>query len=1123
MRDKFIDINTGTFISTYDYNKFNNDVKQMKYNSGKYTEYNNIFRDPKVSTDIKSKFQLDTKFTSTAKEEIIPSTAIRYLIDEYSNLFSEEMADAKDSIISILNESPAKPINPIVGNSYFKLFSFEFNGQIHNAILELDSDNELIDQDIWSSISIEENSKRTTLAELLRLAKDPMADSKTKLKSHNIGYYETIDENTEAYKYHREQYFNKGLDTDGNLRHKYEEHFHIKFFDKELSKGRVLSSIDNPSTKLSVVTNPNINRKIVIKTINPNEQYLSERYNQLDTVDKQFLGDVKQHMQRIILDVFPTLIVPENFMAYVFASKTQNIGKVLKDFIGWRTIQEEHTETDLFGVVQRFIQADSLTRPQLQNDIKVRSKKFSETYTEYETDVLKSANTQLAYLYNHKDIKDKSLFTGWDDKLNVPYFKTFDEVMEYRNNSINTFVKKNADNLNYDLPAVLSSLSEELYNLKPHTDFESSYKLLTGLVNDDQFMARYRKADGSTIGNKMASMVTGKKVSVSRLGSDTNLAKALENWKDVLYKVSRVNSKFDQTLGVVLRYTSMNTMWLNYHTGVKNVMKGVTDILIESVGDEFFNRKHVGKAMNQYRGAIPNILASIHTEGSPDLISAIVKQYLYLFEDHTEGKLAKQTGGKLSEITNRAEAIAYSIMTGGEHFLQFTALLAMMHSHRIVNGIVMSKNEYIGHRKNKSIRKFLDTTQIAELDKYLEVLDKGKDKNYKLRDYIGEWTAKYAKGLTSEQMKLIKEDIKTETKKATEEFEGIPNKDGNLKLIKHKTVFEQFKYDDAKTVKNDKDEEVKNYHQGFVTRDKEFTIDQENIFLKRVQALNQSIHGIYNTIDRNALQNNLMFEIVFQFRKWIRPNWIRYMGVKGNYNPISGVDNNPFSERLGQNRSGAFQDFFKFMKTPLIRNAETNRENGYANVSITSFKNMIASQAEFFKNISFYYSILDPHEQANVKRAAQFAINTIVITAALLLAGAGYDPDKDKDKLIKPQSWLIYLLAGLQTEYVDLIPVYGWATFYNQTKKSTVPSELQLVNLSKLMMDVVAYPIRDEEQRVYQSGIYKGEDKRKVDLMKGTPILRQWHKEHYLGQSINYYGMFNPFVNSKGGSSSNSK
>ena len=145
----------------------------------------------------------------------------------------------------------------------------------------------------------------------------------------------------------------------------------------------------------------------------------------------------------------------------------------------------------------------------------------------------------------------------------------------------------------------------------------------------------------------------------------------------------------------------------------------------------------------------------------------------------------------------------------------------------------------------------------------------------------------------------------------------------------------------------------------------------------------------------------------------------------------------------------------------------------------------------------------------------QFIANTVLTTVSLFIAGAAYKAGgkEEKDKLFKPLSWTVYNVASLQTEHMDLIPIYGWAQFYRRTKQNVVPVEKQIGDLVKLLYDITATPFRTYEQKVHKAGIYKGKSKIEIDLEKAIPMYRQIHKEMYMNSSIDYYNMANPIFN----------
>ena len=78
-------------------------------------------------------------------------------------------------------------------------------------------------------------------------------------------------------------------------------------------------------------------------------------------------------------------------------------------------------------------------------------------------------------------------------------------------------------------------------------------------------------------------------------------------------------------------------------------------------------------------------------------------------------------------------------MTSGEHFLQMTSLIAIAKSHRLVNGQMMSRNEYIANRKEQLVREILSPEEIESLDTFIANQNKNENQNYRPIDNVQKW------------------------------------------------------------------------------------------------------------------------------------------------------------------------------------------------------------------------------------------------------------------------------------------------------------------------------------------------------------------------------------------------
>ena len=1099
LRNKFIDPNTGGFIAKYERSKFNKEVGRNKYNQVKVGNLVYTIN----SKDSSSFTALYDMTNNKSKTPTKVNDVLRDYINEVQRLVSvsskiKEMYD-KGSIDSTM---PGHRLVPIA--------SFEQDGSIRDIVIAIPDDyaNHTYTAKVKvlnSMMYVKTNDEYVSYTDLLEGNRNPIAIDKDSYdSSKHLGYYNEIPKGIGAYKTFIEAYHTQGMADNSSLRNAYEKQNNIKFTDIEISKSKGLT------TSNSVLLENNMNRDIKVERLVPHDKFLSEKYKTLNPKDIEFLNNIKDIIDKVTRDVFPTRILADDTIPYIFLNSTAGIGKTFLNFIGWQSIQEEHVTQDLLGNTKHFFQANTLNKPDIKYLMKVPHKKITDTYYEHEKATVEAANIRLENLkkYN-KEITQEA-------------FKTYDEVLDYNDAVMQEFLQKNNSNINHDIPSVLNHFIEELYNIKTNVDFEHTFNLLLNTVASNDFQARYKRANGQNFVDAAYKAVTGQVSYVTKKGKDTELHGRLLAAVNPYGKVSRVNTKMDQITGTLLRYVSMNTMMLNVHTGIKNILQGMSTDTIEAAGKEYFSMKDFGRALNMYISNINNIWASRGQEESFSVTAAVLKEFSEIYEDHSEGKLKKELGGALAKITNAVEAVGYGIMTAGEHLNQMTVLLAMMQSHRLVNGEVLSKAEFINNRQEKVIRPLLNTTQIAAVDAFIEKEKEKENTKYRNRDFFTQWLRFSGNDMLEDSQKdVIAKAMKVEEDKATETFEGkknlVPSNEDKTKFKDttvggFPTLLSMYKLDTNKEVEVD-GKKVKNYNYGKLIIDPALSPQNIATFSNRVRAMNQKLHGIYNTYDRSALQNNLMFEAAFQFRKWMYSTWVNYMG--SNFSIKPGMqDDSQFGEALGHHRQGIFVDFAKFIHTPAYRAMVANKQNDVTN-PVNGLMNIFKAQINFLQNLKYEYALLNTVEKANVDRSIQFIKNTILTTAALFVAGAAYKAGgaDEKKKIFKPLSWTVYNMASLQTEHMDLVPVYGWFMFYKRTKQNVVPVEKQIGDLTKLLYDITATPFRTEEQKVHKAGIYKDKSKIQIDLEKAIPMYRQVHKEMYMTSSIDYYNMANPIFN----------
>ena len=1083
--NKLIDRSTGKFISEFDWNKFYEDYAISIEETSKARDLINILDSSKEIIFVEGYtysgakvIKIDSETSMKLSKVFNPNvySKLGTIVNGQLTLNSEvgKYLDSDSRIISKIDSA---------GNSkniqIFRFAKIKLGNEIVELFIDLSAPKSSLNTAIYININGEYKNK-TQLQKIIDNKpigeKGRMATTKELTGSINP---KDSDFNPQL-KFYTDQYVKHNFQFNKTLRLAFEKAYRIKF------KYDVLGVNESTDSPLPNVRFGEVNQEeIGVTQIIPNSEYSNPKYNNLTDKDKKFISDINNLMTTVIQEVFPEKIYDSEFIPYIFTQSKDSIGNLIKKFFGVQDIQEPNIEVDAFTNPKNFFKSNSLTPPKLNDIIPNLQKLNSENFYDYEIRYVEYANFMLNKLKSRKNSPYKD----------VKEFTSINDIRTFNKEVLKEYTVRNVDSMNFDIPATMDFLFEELYRIKTHKDFAPVFENLRSIIENEEFEAAY-ESRVETKGNKFIKYnIFGKYDRATRKGTATNTSKVLSRMEELVYMTSRNATKADQAFRAVTRYTSMNVMFFNWSSGVKNVMKGYSDMVIEYMSGNYVNRKEIGKGINMYLSNMPNIINYLTSQTVPNKEIAMIFQLLgETFEDHNEGKLKKDAGSLSSKVVSFTDKLGYSIMTGGEHFMQTSMALSMLMSHRLVGGLVMSRDEYIGKRHMEVLKDILTEDQSKDLNEYVKRKQESLDHKYRPMDYIKLWLDKNViNGLTSEQMKSYIENTKNLEAKAIAEFEGVKIKGTKESKGGFTRIYDLYDFKDGKLKKSES-----------------LTNQQEAYMLNRIQRLNQQIHGVYNTLDRNALQSTLLGEVVMQFRKWMWSTWTRYMGVRFNTGLFKRKDNQPFDESLARYRNGAFNELFGFISKPIRQAYLSNVKDGINNPKLQAFRTLFGSLGKLLQMYAFNWHTLSKNEQSDVIRGAMFFANFAVASLALLVVGGIADDD---DEISEFEARVIWLIAGIQTEYYDALPVLGWFNFYKRTKESIVPAEKQILTAAKLLTDISMYPFRDDNKNYYQQGQYKGESKIEIGVQKLIPIWRQVFKEKYFISQVNYFNMYNPLFN----------
>lgn len=238
--------------------------------------------------------------------------------------------------------------------------------------------------------------------------------------------------------------------------------------------------------------------------------------------------------------------------------------------------------------------------------------------------------------------------------------------------------------------------------------------------------------------------------------------------------------------------------------------------------------------------------------------------------------------------------------------------------------------------------------------------------------------------------------------------------------------------------------------EGYTKEDgSEFTKDDIIKFSRKTAAINQRMHGIYNKLDRSAIQRLAVGRMGMMFRKWIKPSVNRRF-KSATYN----FDMEAWTE-------GYYRTTGRFM----LQLAKELKEGQFA--------------------IAANWSNLTNTEKANIKRALTEVGHFLAI--ALVLGLLDWSDDKDRPWLVKMAE---YQSRRLYTELGSMIPGPQMVREGLKIVKSpaaginTIEDTLNLIGL----MNPYNYEWFAGEEALLQSGRFKGES-RATKLFYESPVI----------------------------------
>lgn len=654
--------------------------------------------------------------------------------------------------------------------------------------------------------------------------------------------------------------------------------------------------------------------------------------------------------------------------------------------------------------------------------------------------------------------------------------ETTDEYLAYvretqaKNNELRKQrAQENAERNNPNVLERLNSFIDSMYNFNTRNDIARLAKITSNQLRNMDIIKR--NPNDKLMDNRLLSRITGKQEIRTTKSDDSNIVKHFENQvRKLVFNEFEMDEGTRSKVSRVMRnMVSSKFMMLNVTGGIANVLYGKTQIQMEMAAGQFFKYKDFRKGENEWIQNVGSYLADAYNETTNNETNAIIRLFNVI-----ESDMVTERYGKGNNPMGKLENLLFIQQTAGEHYMQNATLLAMLHSHRVVavNGKnkVMSFEQFAMGLREEALLKVLRKNNPELVTKYETFRDKVLESYIEKERYV-----KFKADIITDFLRSVPKEIREEFKATYKE----DTKEERTKFENHPSFRESL------ILKN-----------GVATLkpDSGLTNDDIAAFRNKVISVNHQIHGIYDKIGANQLQQSWWGALLMQFHKHLVPGFQKRFGYRlGHFDGI-------YNETRESISKGTYVSLGEFIAMPFKKYYELNDSNELQ--AVRTLQGIAKGYADFVANLTTYYNILPEYDKANIRRCLG---EWIAITKAVALFVVGKLILDDDDDSTQVADYILYSADRLMSETIQYTP---WG-IVNEGKKlySQPVAALSIAqdNL-RLLGALCSYIITgNPDDLYYNSGSYSGENKLVVNFFKQVPLVNQIIKHERLGANNSYY------------------
>lgn len=654
--------------------------------------------------------------------------------------------------------------------------------------------------------------------------------------------------------------------------------------------------------------------------------------------------------------------------------------------------------------------------------------------------------------------------------------ETTDEYLAYvretqsKNNELRKQrAQENAERNNPNVLERLNSFIDSMYNFNTRNDIARLAKITSNQLRNMDIIKR--NPNDKLMDNRLLSRITGKQEIRTTKSDDSNIVKHFENQvRKLVFNEFEMDEGTRSKVSRVMRnMVSSKFMMLNVTGGIANVLYGKTQIQMEMAAGQFFKYKDFRKGENEWMQNIGSYLADAYNETTNNETNAVIRLFNVI-----ESDMVTERYGKGNNPMGKLENLLFIQQTAGEHYMQNATLLAMLHSHRVVavNGKnkVMSFEQFAMRLREEALLKVLRKNNPELVTKYETFRDKVLESYIEKERYV-----KFKADIITDFLRSVPKEIREEFKATYKE----DTKEERTKFENHPSFRESL------ILKN-----------GVATLkpDSGLTNDDIAAFRNKVISVNHQIHGIYDKIGANQLQQSWWGALLMQFHKHLVPGFQKRFGYRlGHFDGI-------YNETRESISKGTYVSLGEFIAMPFKKYYELNNDNELQ--AIRTLQGIAKGYADFVGNLTTYYNILPEYDKANIRRCLGEWIG-IVKAVALFVAGKLMLDDDDDSTQVA--DYILYSADRLMSETIQYTP---WGMINEGQKLYSQPVAAFSIaqDTLRLLGACCSYIVTgNSDDLYYSSGSYSGENKLAVNFFKQVPLVNQIIKHQRLGANNSYY------------------